>query len=66
MSKILVIITAFSFGYVLNDLTETDISLIPEAQAELSSSQLQRAVKNAIDGNCFVQMSGNTGYIYCA
>ena len=64
MNKLLVIITAFSLGYVLNDLTKTDISLIPEA--ELSSSQLQRAVKNAIDGNCFVQMSGNTGYIYCA
>ena len=63
MNKILVIITAFSLGYVLNDLTETDISLIPEAQAELSSSQLQKAVKNAIDGNCYLQTNLTVAYI---
>ena len=63
MNRILVIITAFSLGYVLNDLTETDIRFIPKAQAEISASQIENAVRNAINARCYIDQ--DIGYIYC-
>ena len=67
MNKILVVITAFSLGYVLNDLTEGNVQLIPEAQAEMSSSDIQTAVRSAISGRCYVMINDtmNASYIYC-
>ena len=67
MNKILVVITAFSLGYVLNDLTEGNVQLIPEAQAEISSYDIQKAVREGISGHCWVsQDTSSIGqWIYC-
>jgi hypothetical protein len=78
MNKILVVITAFSLGYVLNDLTEGNVQLIPEAQAEMSRYDIELAVqsampdiesevKSAING-CLIQRdpdADGASYIYC-
>lgn len=58
MNKILVVITAFSLGYVLNDLTEGNVQLIPEAQAEMFfGGNFQTEVRRAIM-SCSVMNTG--------
>ncbi|MDG2319801.1 MAG: hypothetical protein P8L79_06050 [Rhodospirillaceae bacterium] len=70
MNRTLLIIAAFSFGYVLNDLTEGSVKIIPELNAEVAGMShydlrrdrgFKKAVQNVISGNCYV----DDDYIYC-
>jgi hypothetical protein len=70
MNRTLLIIAAFSFGYVLNDLTEGNVKIIPELNAEVAGMihydlrrdrDFKKAVKYVISGNCYV----DSDYIYC-
>ena len=63
MNKILVVITAFSLGYVLNDLTEGNVQLIPEARADVAGmsaidlagdNAFKEAVKTVVEDKCYV------------
>ena len=70
MNRALLIIAAFSFGYVLNDLTEGEVKIIPELNAEVAGMDyydlrrdrdFKKAVQYVVSGNCYI----DDNYIYC-
>ena len=70
MNRTLLIIAVFSFGYVLNDLTEGNVKIIPDLNAEVAGMDhrdlrrdrdFKKAVRWVVSGNCYVD--GN--YISC-
>jgi len=63
MNRTLLIIAVFSFGYVLNDLTEGNVKIIPELNAEVAGMDhrdlrrdrdFKKAVRWVVSGNCYV------------
>ena len=63
MNRTLLIIAVFSFGYVLNDLTEGNVKIIPDLNAEVAGMDhrdlrrdrdFKKAVRWVVSGNCYV------------
>ena len=63
MNRTLLIIAVFSFGYVLNDLAEGNVKIIPELNAEVAGMDhrdlrrdrdFKKAVRWVVSGNCYV------------